>query len=362
MLRYADIRLDASTIKELPDGSIKLTGQLTHPGIFDYRNPDGSRRREYRPADEVFNKAALETFAGVAVTIGHPRMPNGARLVNTQTRKNVAIGHIGDNVREDGGHMVADIYVTDANAIAKVRARKLMHISCGYNVDYDATPGTTPGGDRYDGVQRNIRGNHVALLPEGEAPRGGAECVLRLDSNGDELKLYVDLEAQIAALKSELDKARADAADLPNVRKALADAQAQIAALSEQLTPARLDSLIEARASVVALAKAEGIDSTGKSALQVKRAIVAKRTPVLAARVDNMSEDAIDGCMAVYASQPAAPSASQQKVAEVLAPPAPAPRTDSDARTDGVPKVDDIHAKFVTESRNAWKNSGDKVN
>lgn len=367
MLRYADLRLDASSIRELSDGSIKVTGQLTHPGIFDYQNPDGSRRREYRPADEVFKKAALETFAGVPVTINHPVMKNGARLVSSETWKQVAIGHLGDNVREDAGHVVADIYIRDAAAVAMVKGGQLRHISCGYNVDYDATPGETAGGDRYDGVQRNIRGNHVALLPQGIAPRGGSECVLRLDSNGDEeitrLKSDVDLEqalAKIAALEGELSKSRADAAELPNARKAAADAQAEVARLTEQLSPARLDSMVEARGSLTASAKSQGVETAGKSNLAIKRAIVAKRTPSLASRVDSMSEEAIDGCMAVYAEQPT-PSMDVLGLGNSQPPAPKAPEGNSGMRADStVPTYESLYNKHLQASRNAWQNSGDK--
>jgi uncharacterized protein len=360
VLRYAEVRLDASTLQELPDGSIKVVGQLTHPGIFNYRNPDGSLRREYRPADEVFRKAALESFAGAPVTVNHPRQPNGQRLVTPQSWKKDAIGHAGENVREDGGHAVADLYIRDADAVAAVKGGRLKKISLGYNVEYDPTPGTTSDGQRYDGIQRNIRGNHIALLPTGIAPRGGEECALRLDSNGDELKSDVEdeaLKAKVAALESELSRVRADAAELPKKMAELSAANARIAELSEQLKPARLDSLVEARSVVVALAKSAGVDSTGKSSLDVKRAIVAKRTPELASRVDSMGEEAVDAVMAVYAAQPAHVGAPLA----VLAPPAPAAR--ADATDDApVPKYADLYRKHAEKSRNAWKNSGEKVN
>lgn len=366
MLRYTDFRLDASTIQQLPDGSLKVVGQLTQPGVFTYANPDGSPRKEYRPPEEVFKASAMATFAGVTLTINHPRQPDGGRLVTSKSWKKDAIGHVGDNVRQDGGHMVADLYIRDESAVRAVLAGQMKHISCGYKVDFDATPGVTPDGQRIDGVQRNMRGNHVALLPNGVAPRGGAECVLRLDSNGDELKSGgMELEAalaKVAALEGELKSARTDAADVPALRtkltKATADLAAAEALLGEAGKPERLDALVEERTAVVAAAKTNGIDPVGKSTLAVKRLIVAKRTPKLADRVDSYDGVALDAVMAVYAEQPHASLAGAVAVlgADVNA------RTDgADAtRTDAgaLPKHAEMYTTATKKLHDAWKNDG----
>jgi hypothetical protein len=49
------------------------------------------------------------------------------------------------------------------DAIAKGEQREL---SCAYHYDYDPTPGVWEG-KHYDGVMRNIAGNHLALVPDG---------------------------------------------------------------------------------------------------------------------------------------------------------------------------------------------------
>lgn len=53
----------------------------------------------------------------------------------------------------------------DINAIESGERREL---SCAYYYDADMTPGEYQG-LRYDGVMRNLRGNHVALVPQGRA-------------------------------------------------------------------------------------------------------------------------------------------------------------------------------------------------
>lgn len=350
MLRFTDFRLDASAIQQLPDGSIKVVGQLTRPGIFVYRNLDGTARREYRPPSEVFSKESLSSFASSTVTLNHP----AGRKVTAATWKSNAIGNLGENVREDAGHAVSDVYVRDGEAVKNVLSGNAKFLSCGYRVDYDPTPGVTPEGEAYDGVQRNIRGNHVALLL-GKQPRGGADCSLRLDSAGDEISAPLNsnvdetLNAQVIALTAELAKARTDSAEVPNLTAALAKANADLAVALAQVSPERLDALVEERTAIVATAKAAGVDTAGKSTLAIKRAIVAKRTPDLAARVDSLGAETVDTILAVYTSQP------HPSMAAVVAAPVAGDRVDADA----TPKYTDLYTKHLTASQGAWKNSGD---
>lgn len=355
MIRYSEVRLDAGSIKTLPDGSIKVTGQLTKTGVFSYRNRDGTERREYRPSDEVFNPHAKETFASVAVTLNHPPRPVGFNKVSPSTWKNDAVGYVGENIRQDGEYLVGDLFIRDANAIAGVKNGDIKYLSCGYDVGfYDPTPGTAPDGTRHDGIQRKIVGNHVALLPPGVVPRGGEGCSLRLDAEDNEEAFRTDdvvgatapaldcesnmadtnpaliaAEAKIVALQGELDKTRTDASESVALKTKVTELTAENAKLLAQLSPERLDALASERAALVAVAKDAGVDVTNKTSLQVKRAIVAKKTPALATRVDAMGDDALDPVLAVYASLP------HPTLATVVAPAAggdPAP-----ARTDAAP-------------------------
>lgn len=49
-----------------------------------------------------------------------------------------------------------------------VESGEQREISCGYHYDPDMTPGIFRG-EKYDGIMRNIRGNHVAIVEEGRA-------------------------------------------------------------------------------------------------------------------------------------------------------------------------------------------------
>ena len=94
-------------------------------------------------------------------------------------------------------------------------------LSVGYHADLDETPGSWRG-ERYDAVQRNIRGNHLAIVDQG---RAGPAAAIRIDtkepvhmkikigSNEFEVDEAVGkvLQADIAALIAERDTAKTDA-------------------------------------------------------------------------------------------------------------------------------------------------------
>jgi hypothetical protein len=115
----------------------------------------------WRDPSEVFSDATLASFEGKTFTVTHPE-----DLLNPETEKYHHAGHI-QNVRKgtetlDRGDwpMLADIIVTDADAIRAIDtgAREL---SCGYTYKLAR--------NGYKWEQRQIIGNHVALVPQGRA-------------------------------------------------------------------------------------------------------------------------------------------------------------------------------------------------
>lgn len=160
-----------------PAGFLLVDARPTRTGIFKYRRPDGTVRAEYRPPEEVARADSLTTLRGASVTDLHPV----AGRVSPDNVRDLEVGTVTE-ARMDGSFVVAELIVKRADAIEAVRKKQRVELSCGYQCEFDATPGVLATGERYDGVQRQIRYNHVALLPAGTA-RGGPECALRLDQN-----------------------------------------------------------------------------------------------------------------------------------------------------------------------------------
>ena len=97
----------------MADGRIRVDGHLTRPGVFEYMNPDGTIRREYRPPEEVFSPEAMESFIQIPVTNGHP-----STLLTSKTAREHAVGSVGENIRRDGDWLAAPFVVYDDKTLA----------------------------------------------------------------------------------------------------------------------------------------------------------------------------------------------------------------------------------------------------
>lgn len=175
-----EFRTDIGSLKpakKTPQGFLKVEGYASRTGIFEYRNRDGSIRRELRESNEVFRDDALSAFEGASVTDGHP----SAELVTPENARQLTVGTVIEPARRDGSLVRTTMVVNDAAMIAKMKHGKRA-LSVGYEVDYEKTPGTHPEFGRYDGIQRNLRINHLAIV---DAGRAGPEACMRLDSGAD---------------------------------------------------------------------------------------------------------------------------------------------------------------------------------
>jgi hypothetical protein len=175
--RFDTFKLDK--VEVLPSGGIKIPARISRTGIQVYHDENGKAIREYRPPEEVFSKATLDSFKGATVTDLHP-----SEAVTPDNFKKHVRGHLGDDIKQDGEYTAGTVYVNDAELIAAIQSADRKELSAGYDTIVEPTPGVTPNGERYDRIQRRIRGNHVAIGPANWG-RAGTEVALRLDSKGN---------------------------------------------------------------------------------------------------------------------------------------------------------------------------------
>lgn len=127
-----------------------------------------------RPPDEVFSEATLASFEGKPVTNDHP-----PGLIGPDEVKTYEMGHA-QNIRRGTGewkdYMIADLHIHDRDLIDAIQNGK-REISCGYECDYIKNEDGTYS-------QKNIRGNHVAVVDRGRAGKRAAI----LDSDKNEAK------------------------------------------------------------------------------------------------------------------------------------------------------------------------------
>lgn len=119
-----------------------------------------------RTPEEVFRPETLASFEGKPVTVDHP-----TEFVTPENFKDLSVGFT-QNVRRGQGIeddlILADLVITDPQAIEYVN-KKLPEVSAGYEAVYQQT-------DVGRGVQREIVGNHVALVERG---RAGPRCSIQ---------------------------------------------------------------------------------------------------------------------------------------------------------------------------------------
>lgn len=123
----------------------------------------------HRSPEEVFSQATMASFEGKPVTNNHPPGIIGPDDVAIYEK-----GHA-QNIRRGSGewadYILADLHIHDRELIDAIQGGK-REISCGYECDYAQDE---------DGSysQKNIRGNHIAVVDRGRAGKRAAI----LDSN-----------------------------------------------------------------------------------------------------------------------------------------------------------------------------------
>jgi len=172
-MAFADVlALDKASIREVDkDGHLHVDGtpisKAIVNGYYGAEIPDGERmgldpKKIYqllRHPDEL--KKGADTFNGKPLQIIHKGQSADSH------DKVVVVGAV-SNARFDAPYLRADLSVWDGAAIAGIDSDQQRQLSCGYRYVADMTPGEYDG-VKYDGVMRDIEGNHVALVEKGRA-------------------------------------------------------------------------------------------------------------------------------------------------------------------------------------------------
>ena len=165
MLYYAD-RISENIRRREPEGylicvNVPIARSGTQQYLQDELGQSGDDMKTvYRPEEEVFSPATMASFEGMPVTNDHPDTEDGVTAENIQWLQK---GHA-QNVRRGTGAernmLIADLVITDPDTIQEVLDGK-REISCGYNYELCEEDGKL--------VQRQIRGNHIAIVDKGRA-------------------------------------------------------------------------------------------------------------------------------------------------------------------------------------------------
>lgn len=195
---FTDLRLeldDAAQVRETSDGYLVAMPRVARTGIQLYLGSevgvtDKKVVRIYRPETEVFAQDSLASYAGKPVTDDHP-----PQMVDAGNWRDHSRGVVGNEILRDGEWVRVPFIMMDKGLIKKFRDGK-KQISMGYLCDVDMTPGTTPQGEQYDGIQKTIRINHAAIV---SSARAGSKAVFGDSANA--AKVFDGLNKALDAIR-----------------------------------------------------------------------------------------------------------------------------------------------------------------
>ncbi len=372
-------RLNITTERTYTDeGFLIVPARISRVGIQEYpavamgitdKEPNAIIK-VFRPEEEVFSDQSLQSFANKPVTDNHP-----PELVDSKNAKQYSVGHAGPEVIKDGIFAKTILHINDADAISKIESGKV-ELSNGYISDIEWIPGVTQNGENYDAIQRNIRGNHIAIVERG---RAGPDCRVadNLPTEGDlsKMKITIDgvdyeVDAQTAQAVgklqvrlrdaeektlSEAEKAKAKEDEAEEAKKK-ADEEAEEKlkdAESKIPTADALDKLVAERTAVVDSVRKvmPDIEWEGKDADTLRKEVVAAKCSNV--QMDSATPDYINARFDLLVEN--LDTNSQHELDNAFSKQVTNDGTKKDTRPASVIARD----KMSADSRSAW-NGGDK--
>lgn len=343
--------LNSEVFRQDENGYLTGRAVVTTIGVFPYLLEDGSIFNELRLPEEVFSRESLNSLRLIPITNDHP-----ASMVDMDNIKELQVGTTGEDVcrfdlvdgevwgayKTDGSEVSIPLKITDKDAINAVLSGKRA-LSCGYYRELELVEGTWCG-IHYDGIQRNIRYNHVAIVDRG---RAGDAAVIRMDNafvptfmeradsagesnHNKEASNMAKKELILDSAPYLVEEAVADAynevvADRDTVKAERDGLQGQLDAANSQIASLQnevkgmvkadeVNSLVKELRSVRDVADKFGVAlDDDMSVIDMKKAVIKVVNPTVADSIDKQSDDYINGafqfCVTAKKDAPETPDA-----------------------------------------------------
>ena len=232
----------------------------------------------YLLRDPVELAKAAATFRGKPILIVHKETSADSHP------RELTVGALGTDVEFNSPYLETSLCIWTEDAIAGIETRQQVQISSGYRYTADMTPGEYEG-EKYDGVMRDIIGNHVALVDVG---RAGPD-VLVLDKQPIEMR---------AKQMSKMRLSRTAIAVSSALRAVLIPKLAQDAALGSLgsiLVDVKAETLRTQRPTIIAAVQKHVAGKLAKDAKlddeDINKALDAMDDPELAGDDDDDDDD-----------------------------------------------------------------------
>jgi hypothetical protein len=362
---------EVSSREKTPEGFLHVVADFARAGIQEYRAgeiPYNQLPRQFqddpyqvvrvlRPAEEVFEKTAMRSFALKPVTNNHP-----PRFVDAKNFKKHAVGTAQDKIERVEDRLRVGLVLQDQDAIDDVEKGK-DQLSAGYSSRVVWEAGDDPVFGHYDAKQTHIRGNHIAVV---DKARGGPEIRIN-DSWPSATKLegikmaertingiaieFSDQGCQaVDHLVTQADKtagrAAALEAQLTDAKAANEKLQGELdAQKAAQLTDEQVDAKVSERLDVIDDARKlhPKVEVKGKSLTAIK--IEAIKHADKAFQFKKESADYVDGVFESFVAK--APDKSKESLRKA---------TEQAGFTDTAPDLaGDAQKRFAERNASAWK-------
>jgi hypothetical protein len=180
---------------------------LSREGIFPYSGETvgGDPNRiynVYRPEEELSNPDTIASFKLIPIVDDHPNVLLGDSNEGlTPAEKKGIEGIIGEDVYFKDGILYGNIKILSEGLSDLIESGK-KQLSAGYRCIYEIVSGTW-NGVQYDAIQREIRGNHLALVEQG---RMGKEVAVLDHSQYTFDSIEITKEFKMPEEKKEMEK------------------------------------------------------------------------------------------------------------------------------------------------------------
>jgi hypothetical protein len=150
------------------------TARIAKPGVLQYLGAElnpvlGFGADEVvnvlRTSEELFAEDTLASLHGVPVTADEHKWQLPDKIDS--------VGSVAGDARPDNEYTTTGLLITDRAAISKIQSRGIEEISPGFTWDLHKESGVYDG-KPYQVIAKNIKYNHVSILPPGNG-RGGGE-------------------------------------------------------------------------------------------------------------------------------------------------------------------------------------------
>lgn len=170
-IAYKEAGVDSSESQRDIDQNGFITiarNPISRVGVFQYSGrslPGADPSKIYnvlRPEEELAHPDTIKSFKMLPIINDHVMIGDG---YGTAPEEKGVHGSTGEDVTVENGVLYAPLRIFSQTLKALIAAGK-KQLSAGYRCAYEKSSGVF-NGQGYDYIQRNIRGNHVALVQEG---------------------------------------------------------------------------------------------------------------------------------------------------------------------------------------------------